>query len=127
VIKNTGVAGMPQQLAQHCVPTECTDSVLSLTLDDQFSHLNAPSFVGRLEQAVQAQLGNEIKLIITIGKSATATPAQRAQQAIVDRQAKAEQSIFEDPLVQDFQRQFDAEVQAGSIRPLDEPPDGYYE
>jgi len=117
---------MPQQLAQHCVPVECTDSALRLMLNQQFAHLNTPSFVGRLEQAVQAHLGNQIKLTVTVGEASGLTPAQLAAKAIADRQAQAEQSIYEDPLVQDFQRQFDAEVQAGSIRPLDEPPEGYY-
>lgn len=126
IIKLTGVAGMPQQLALHCVPTECTDKVLRLTLVDQFAHLNTPSFVGRLEQAVQAYLGETLSLSIEVGEVASPTPAQRAEQAIKDRQAQAEQAIYDDPLVQDFQRQFDAEVQAGSIRPLDEPPEGYY-
>ncbi len=127
VIKAMGVAGMLQQLAVHCVPTECTDSLLRLTLVEQSSHLNAPSFVSRLEQAVQAYTGNNTRLVIDVGEVSAATPAQQAEQAIADRQAQAEKSIYDDPLVQDFQRQFDAEVQAGSIRPLDEPPEGYYE
>jgi len=127
IIKLTGVAGMPQQLALHCVPSECTDSTLRLTLVEQFEHLNAPSFVTRLEQAIQAHLGTNISLSIVVGDVTSATPAQRAEQAIADRQVQAEQAIYDDPLVQDFQRQFDAEVQAGTIRPLDEPPEGYYE
>lgn len=126
LIKAIGIAGMPQQLALHCVPTACSDTALQLTLADTYAHLNAPSFVGRLEQALQAHLGSSIKLQIVQGEAAALTPAQRVEQAKAERQARAEQAIFEDPLVQDFQREFDAEVQAGSIRPLDEPPEGYY-
>ncbi len=117
---------MPQQLALHCVPVSFEANALALVLVEQFAHLNAPSFVERLQQALSKHMGAEIRIRIDVGEAAVATPAQRAEQALADRQAQAEQAIFEDPLVQDFQRQFDAEVQAGSIRPLDEPPDGYY-
>lgn len=124
IIKASGVAGMPQQLALNCVPAECTETSLRLVLLEQFAHLNAPSFVSRLEQAVQTHTGTALRLVIEVGQAQEATPAQRAEQAIADRQAKAEQAIYDDPVVQDFQRQFDAEV--GNIRPIDEPPDGYY-
>ncbi len=126
MIKATGVAGMPQQLALHCVPSALENGVLGLILVEQFAHLNAPSFVDRLQQAVSKYLDAPTKVQIAVGQVSSATPAQRAEQAIADRQAQAEQAIYDDPLVQDFQAQFDAEVQAGSIRPLDEPPEGYY-
>lgn len=123
VIKASGVTGMPQQLALHCVPTDCTDTALHLMVATQFAHLNAPSFVGSLEKMLQGYTGTAIRLHMTVGDPVSSTPSQRAEQAIADRQAQAEKAIYDDPLVQGFQRQFDAEVQSGSIRPLGDAPE----
>jgi len=123
-IRAIGLTGMSKQLADHCVPATHTDELLELSLDPQHRHLGTPAFVSRIETALQQYLGSKIQVVLIQGGGSVATPAQRAKQAVADRQQQAEQAIYNDPAVQELQNQFGAEVLHDSIRPMGEPPEG---
>ena len=116
------VKGMPLQLAMHSVPTQVAGDTVTLSLPEAHQHLAAASFVERLRAALEAHLGRAIKLSVTLGAAASASPAQQHQRDAESRQREAEQAIYNDPVVQQLQNRFDAEVQPDSIRPLDDLP-----
>jgi len=74
--------------------------------------------VERLRIALNEALGRPMRLSVEIG-AAQDTASARAERARNDRQKRAEQSIYEDPFVQQLIENFGATVDPASIKPVD--------
>lgn len=118
------VKGMPIQLAMHSVPASVSGNHITLLLPAAHQHLAADRFSDRLREALESHFGQQINLSVQLGEAAEASPARRSEMDAEARQRQAEQAIYNDPVVQQLQNRFDAEVQADSIRPLDEQSGG---
>jgi len=108
-----GPAGL---LARHAVPKSLEGDVLTLAVTPEHMIFCTDS----ANRQLQDKLGEAIerKLRVRIVQEAVAeTPATRAAKARSDEQAAAERSLADDPIVQDMQRQFGAQVIPESIRP----------
>ena len=82
-------------------------------------HLAVEPMVGQMEERVRDALGERIRLrFVSDASAAIQTPAARAAEALDAAQARAEQSIEEDPLVQALKRDFGARVVPQSIKPV---------
>ncbi|MEJ8838939.1 DNA polymerase III subunit gamma/tau [Ramlibacter sp. AN1133] len=71
----------------------------------------------RLRNALQA-LGHAVDLSVEVG-TVTDSPARRNAAAAARRQQAAEQIIYNDPFVQQMQREFGAKIVPGSIKPVE--------
>jgi len=72
----------------------------------------------RLQKALSAAAGKEIRLQITPDTLAQATPAKIEARAAAERQQSAEQQMAEDPMVKELEAQMGAQLITGSVRPV---------
>jgi DNA polymerase-3 subunit gamma/tau len=79
--------------------------------------LNQPAACEKLQTALSAANGEPVRLMVEIGP-VTDTPARRNQAAQIARQRQAEESIQNDPFVQQMVREWGARIVPGSIKPV---------
>ena len=112
--------GLASELAANCAPIEWSDNRLRLALAADHSHLGAERYRQRLEAALIESLGQTVRIeLVKDAAQRGETPSEAETRRTASRYAEAEDSIHSDPVVQAFQEQFGAEVEAGSVRPLD--------
>jgi len=80
--------------------------------------LAEPGTVERLRVALTAALGRPVRLNIEFGETAD-TATARADRARNEKQKRAEQSIYNDPFVQQLIENFGAAIDPSSIKPAD--------
>ena len=73
----------------------------------------------RLNDALNQQLGRDIRLKIELIRPEQETPAQAASRKRAERQHDAVLSIEQDPLIQQMIQQFGATVRQDTIEPVD--------
>lgn len=115
-IQLAGLGGPVGLLAQHAVPKSFEGDILTLALKPEHMIFCSDALCRQL----QDRLGDAIerKLRVRIVHEAVAeTPATRAAKARSDEQAAAERALADDPIIQDMQRQFGAQIIPDSIRP----------
>ncbi len=119
LIDQAGLRGPLGQLAQNAALREREGQTLILVLQASHMHLAVEPMVSQMEEQVGRALGERIRLrFVSDASAASHTPAARAAEARDAAQARAEQSIEEDPLVQALKRDFGARVVPQSIKPV---------
>ncbi|MBU6249031.1 MAG: DNA polymerase III subunit gamma/tau, partial [Xanthomonadaceae bacterium] len=119
LIDQAGLRGPLGQLAQNAALRGRDGQTLTLVLQEAHMHLAVEPMVGQMEERVSDALGERIRLrFVSDASAATQTPAARAAEARDAAQARAEQAIEEDPLVQALKRDFGARVVPQSIKPV---------
>ena len=114
-----GLQGMAQQLAKHCVLESVAEHQVVLRLAQEHKHLQTRMASENLQSALNEYFGRPVKLSIVFGKIAVATPAKIEHQTRQVRQQQATVSIEEDAFVVAAQVEFDANVVADSIKPIE--------
>lgn len=119
VLGQLNIQSMALQLAKHCVLESYQAGQMTLCLAQESKHLhsNKPA-TERLQAALSEHLGQPIKLQIVLGKPQVASPARVEQQVKQARQQTAQESIAQDPFVQEAQQRLAAKVVPDSIKPL---------
>jgi len=120
LVPRLGLRGAADQLARHCACTQRSGSSWTLTLAPQVQQLLTDGARARLEKALKALLGEDVRVRIEVGEGGGATPAQRAAERDEARAQAARKAIEDDPNVQAARERLGASVRPGSIRPLDE-------
>ena len=118
ISKQLGLQGMYAQLAAHCSLVDVAHKQVNLMLNDAHQHLNNPKMVAKVNEALNDLVGESLTLNVSIGRPPTETPAQSLDREKRERQQQAEQSIIDDPVVQDIQQRFDAAVVVEAIEPI---------
>ena len=121
LVEVMSVSGLARQLANHCAFGGWDGRRLRLALDPAVANLRGAGAEQRLAAGLAAALGREVVLEIAIGTAApeAETPALRQARDDAERQARAEASLRDDPVVHELHRHFDAAWVPGSIRPTD--------
>ena len=111
------VTALARELALQSELLSQTDS--SWTLRVERESLNQAAAREKLQLALQAALPGQPapQLVVELGPVRD-TPARRNAAAQIERQRQAEETIENDPFVQDMVRQWGARVVPGSIKPL---------
>lgn len=118
IVAGLALGGLLQQLADNAVMDSRTGKEIVLTLDKKFSQLHNREREGELQQALRDYFKNpELKLSMSVGTPGFETPAALRKRQTDERQQAAEQSISTDPNVKALKDSFQAEVNAGSVRP----------
>ncbi|MDR2212804.1 MAG: DNA polymerase III subunit gamma/tau [Pseudomonadales bacterium] len=110
--------GVTRSMAGNSVLTAVNGKRLSLTLDENQATLFNDEHRARIQSALGAYFGQSIELSMQAGKLSGETPLQERQRLEREYQEQAREKFHADPLVQEFLRQFDAQIQPGSISPL---------
>ncbi|MGX5219173.1 DNA polymerase III subunit gamma/tau [Pseudomonas segetis] len=116
-----GLSGMTGSIGANCTLISVEGDSWLLHLDPGHSALFNATQQRRLNDALNAQLGRAIELKIELVTPEQETPAQAAARQRADRQREAEESINNDPFVQQMIQQFTAVIRADSIEPIDTP------
>ncbi|RUR16984.1 DNA polymerase III subunit gamma/tau [Legionella sp. km535] len=80
--------------------------------------LFTPSTTSRIEAALSDYYQSPVKIILNSNEAVQATPAQQKERAAQQKQQKAEAALHNDPLFQQIQQEFSAELVKNSIVPL---------
>jgi DNA polymerase-3 subunit gamma/tau len=116
-VAKLGLTALTRELANHCTLDSLDGAVLRLTLDQAFAHLLNKERETVLHKALATHYGRPLELRITPGSPQAETPAREHQRTQGERQQAAVSAILNDPNVQALQENFNARVDAGSIRP----------
>lgn len=80
--------------------------------------LFTPTILSRIETSLSQYYQNQVKIILNSDESVQASPAQQKEQATQQKQQKAEIALHNDPMFQQLQQEFSAELVKNSIVPL---------
>lgn len=80
--------------------------------------LFTPTVLTRIETALSAYYQSSVKITLNSDQSVNASPAQQKEQATQQKQQKAEAALHNDPMFQQLQQEFSAELVKNSIVPL---------
>lgn len=111
------LSGMAQQLAEHCLIKQCTDTKLVLLLETSGGTLKTRSTEASLQSAVDQYFGYAMTLEFEMVHTIAETPAQRRIRHREEKQQQAELSIEQDPFVRQLQQQFGGTILPGSVKP----------
>ena len=114
-----GVTGLTQSIAAHCQLVAIEGAVWRLHLDPGHSALYNENHRQRIESALAELEGQQLTLEVLVQAPDQETPAVAAARRRVARQQEAEASIHADPLVLALINDFEAQICADSIRPVD--------
>jgi DNA polymerase-3 subunit gamma/tau len=115
-IQRAGLGGPVGLLAQHAVPKSFEGDVLTLALKPEHMIFCSDALCKQLQDKLGEAADRSLRVRI-VHEAVAETPATRAAKARSDEQAAAERSIADDPIIQDMQRQFGAQIIPESIRP----------
>ncbi|MFK3772820.1 DNA polymerase III subunit gamma/tau [Pseudomonas sp. NPDC089406] len=113
------VSGMTGNIAANCTLIAADGDDWLLHLDPGQGALFNSTQQRRLNDALNQQLGREIRLKIELIRPEQETPAQAAARKRAERQNDAVLSIEQDPLIQQMIKQFGATVRQDTIEPVD--------
>lgn len=123
LVTELDIAGMPLQLANHCVWLDMKPGFINLNIEAGHAHLCDEQFSARLAQALGLWLGEDVKLTINTVTDTLLTPAVITKNKADDELAAAHESINHDPIVQQLVERVDGSVDQASIRPVSQSPD----
>ena len=110
------VQGMAKELARNCALESFSEGRLTLILSPQFKHLQMNK--DKLQTALSEYFSQPVRLTVTVGSAAAATPAAVEQQEKQTRQQLAVDAITQDPFVRELQAQLGAQIVENSIKPI---------
>ena len=115
-IEQAELGGPAGLLARHAVPKAFEADVLTLAVTPEHMIFCTDSANRQLQDRLGAAIERKLRVRI-VHEAVAETPATRAARARSDEQAAAERSLADDPIIQDMQRQFGAQIIPESIRP----------
>jgi DNA polymerase-3 subunit gamma/tau len=118
IVEAAQLTGMTRQFALNCVPAGFEHGLLKLRLDAAAADRRSKQIEDKLVQALSKYFGRDIRLAIEIAAALLATPARQRVLAEQDRVSLAAAAFEEDPAVRGLRERFGAEVDGGSVKPL---------
>ncbi|WP_434563232.1 DNA polymerase III subunit gamma/tau [Pseudomonas sp. R1-6] len=115
------ISGMTGSIAANCTLISVEGDHWLLHLDPAHSALFNATQQRRLNDALNQYHQRTLTLTIELIKPEQETPAQAASRRRADRQREAEESIQNDPFIQQMMQQFGAVVRHDTIEPVEAP------
>ncbi len=120
LIERAELRGPMRALAINARIRAFENDTLELLLDSNHAELAVEPMTGQMAERIGDALGRRVRLrFVGSDQDVGETPATRAEQQRRQQQSSAEQSMQDDPLVQQLKREFGARVVPQSVRPLD--------
>ncbi|CAM2897483.1 DNA polymerase III, gamma and tau subunits [Legionella steigerwaltii] len=118
IIPHLKLTGLALNAAENAELVAKDGRELTLRVAKGHQSLFTPTVLTRLEAALSQYYQNQIKIILNSDESVLASPAQQKEQATQQKQQKAEVALHNDPMFQQLQQEFSAELVKNSIVPL---------
>ncbi len=119
LVGSLGLNGVNLQLAMNCALKLRQGNHFELAIAPSHAQLLSKPREDLLREAVKRQLGDDASLSISVEECSAASPATRQKQRQAARQRQAEVSIEQDRTVQALRETFAAQVNPGSVQPID--------
>ncbi|MEH6825758.1 MAG: DNA polymerase III subunit gamma/tau [Motiliproteus sp.] len=119
LIDKIGLSGMTYNIAANAGLRSVEGAQWCFTLTGEQIHMFNATHQQRLAHALSEYLGETISVTVVEGRADSETPAQYRQRKREERQAEAVQSIERDTNVQAIIANYDARIDPGSIRPVE--------
>lgn len=110
IVANLNTAATAKQLAKNSILVSMQKKKITLILNQKLKQLATDNAKARLENALAEILATKIKLELQIGDTQGFSPAEIEQQAQLQRQAAAVESVEKDAVVQEMQSILGAKV-----------------
>ena len=117
LLEAADVHGGARQLADNCVLKALSEHRLELLLDSSKTDFDTQQLRERLQSAISAHLGRNIRLVVSTGEPLHATPAVARAADESERLRAAREAIEKDPNIKAVQAAFDAVLEPDSIQP----------
>lgn len=114
-LKLTGLALNAIENAEF-IAKEGRDIILRVAKGHQ--SLFSPTILTRIETALAGYYESPVKITLNSDEAVQASPAQQKERVTQEKQQKAETALHNDPLFQQLQKEFSAELVKNSIVPL---------
>ncbi len=124
IIGSMQLRGAVRQLAEHCVLADRSAERLVLAVNRRESYLLTEQQQNRLADALREHMGEGLKVDFQIVDDAGETIASQAVDESAQKKQAAKDSIASDPQLKELVDLFGAEVEADSIRPVDDSNSG---
>lgn len=118
IIPHLKLTGLALNAAENAELIAKDGREITLRVAKGHQSLFTPTVFSRLEAALGQYYQNPIKIILNSDESVQASPAQQKEQAAQQKQHKAEIALSNDPMFQQLQQEFSAELVKNSIVPL---------
>ncbi len=112
--------GFARQLADNAVFTDFNGSKLNVEIESKHDHVNNEKARNKVEEEISKYLGSNISLIVTSSDSLSddkQTIAKQKQTSKAAQQKQAQDAIHNDPMIDELQQAFGAQIIENSIKP----------
>lgn len=118
IIPSLKLTGLALNAVEHTelLAKEGHDIILRVAKGHQ--SLFTPTVLTRIETALSQYYNDQVKIILNSDEAVQASPAQQKKQATQQKQQNAEAALHNDPVFQQIQQEFSAELVKNSIVPL---------
>ncbi|MGI9229033.1 MAG: DNA polymerase III subunit gamma/tau [Gammaproteobacteria bacterium] len=100
MIDQMGLSGLVKEVATHCFLKEHSQDKIHLVLRPEQEHLLKSAQRQRLQEAIKAHYGEQVKLLVTVEEAGEETPAQMESRKAREGKQAAMQAIEDDPEAQ---------------------------
>ncbi|HEY5604653.1 MAG TPA: DNA polymerase III subunit gamma/tau [Gammaproteobacteria bacterium] len=119
LVNKLALNGVALQLAKNSAFVSCSGDNLALALSAAHRQFSNTQREEALQKAINERTGKTLRLSVTIQEQVNDTPALREQQRARERQASAENAIYNDSIVKAIVETFDGRISPKSIQPID--------
>ena len=118
IIPHLKLTGLALNAAENAELVAKDGREVTLRVAKGHQSLFTPTILSRIETALSQYYQNQVKIILNSDESVQSSPAQQKEQATQQKQLKAEAALKNDPMFQQLQQEFSAELVKNSIVPL---------
>lgn len=118
IIPHLKLTGLALNAAENAELVAKDGREITLRVAKGHQSLFTPTILSRIEMALGQYYQNPVKIILNSDESVQFSPAQQKEQATQQKQLKAEAALNNDPMFQQLQQEFSAELVKNSIVPL---------
>ncbi|QMT58906.1 DNA polymerase III, subunit gamma and tau [Legionella sp. PC997] len=118
IIPHLKLTGLALNAAENAELVAKEGREVTLRVAKGHQSLFTPTIFSRIETALSQYYQTQVKIILNSDESVQASPAQQKEQATQQKQLKAEAALKNDPMFQQLQQEFSAELVKNSIVPL---------
>ncbi|KTD42556.1 DNA polymerase III subunit gamma/tau [Legionella parisiensis] len=118
IIPHLKLTGLALNAAENAELVAKNGREITFRVSKGHQSLFTPTILSRIEMALGQYYQNPVKIILNSDESVQSSPAQQKEQATQQKQLKAEAALHNDPMFQQLQQEFSAELVKNSIVPL---------
>lgn len=118
LVPELSLSGVERMLASNCAWAGVVENTIRLTLDARSATQFTEERRRAIEKALADKFDGSLSLSIQIGSEGE-TPAQRVNREQDETIQRAQQSIDQDPNVKVMREIFNAEIESGSVQPIE--------